>query len=74
MYIIKLGFIFLSVALFSLNQASASSLSDGNASIGCNLQHGIDYKEQQEAEDIVAYVTRVPQAKETEVQSETIEC
>jgi hypothetical protein len=73
MFNIKTSVLALSVFSFFLNPASASSLADGNASIGCNLQHGNDYKDQQEANDIVAYVTNVPQAKAVEVESETVE-
>lgn len=70
---IKIKF-FVAVAASSLFLSPAfGSLSDGNASIGCNLQHGANYNEIADAEEVVAYVVPAPKPENTDAEAKSVE-
>jgi len=70
--IITYLFFLAAPALFCSQAYASSPLFDGNASIGCNMSHGISYNEQEDANKIVEHVTNVFEVKPVR-ESEPIE-
>lgn len=65
--------LFLNQSWGSLGPSDSSTLADGNASIGCNMQHGINFKDQQEAMDIVDYVFNIPETQNNNVKAKSVD-